>query len=151
MVPKNVPEDIIKTVTDPDPGPCFISFYYKMEKEWRSVFQDPDTPLLRTLKQSPTLGLFKGGVKTEGKPGSGQARGQAQWSRQLGSPFLRCRLCNPLPNTGWSSSFGIQTPGQRCRIVADSVKRSLKWTVFTNISYTIIVIVLVRNDQRNCC
>lgn len=29
------------------------------------MFQDPYTPLLRTLKQSPTLGLLQGGVKTK--------------------------------------------------------------------------------------
>lgn len=33
MVPKkkNAPEELIKTVTDPDPGPSVI--HYKMEKE----------------------------------------------------------------------------------------------------------------------
>lgn len=117
VVPKNAPEELIKTVTDPDPGPSFIFFFFttKWKREWRSVFQDTYTPL-RTLKQSPSLGFFQGGIKTkqtEGKTGLGWARGQAQWFRQLGSPFLRCRLYNLLPNTGWSSSFGIQPPGQR--------------------------------------
>lgn len=82
MVPKNAPEELIKTVTDPDPGPSFISFTTKWKK--RSEGQCLRTPihlLLRTLKQSPSLGFFQGGIKTkqtEGKTGSGWARGQAQ-------------------------------------------------------------------------
>lgn len=85
MVPKNTkkdaPEFSIKTVTDPDPGPSFISFTTKWKRRGRSAFQDSCTPLLRTLKQSPSLGLFKGRVETkqtEGETGSGRARGQAQ-------------------------------------------------------------------------
>lgn len=147
MLPK------IKTVTGPAPGPSFFSFTTKWKRSEGQCFRTPVHLLLRTLKQSPSLGFIEGGVKTElteGKPGSGRAWGQAQWFRQLGSSFERCRLYNLLPNTGWSSSFGIQLPCQRWRIVADSIKWSLKWTVFTNISYTILVSVLVQNDQRTC-
>lgn len=111
MIPKKCSRGIDKNCNRPWPWAQFHFFYYKMEKEWRSVFQDSYTPL---LKQSPSLGFFQGGIKTketEEETGLGRARGQAQWYRQLGSPFLRCRLYNLLPNTGWSSSFRIQLPG----------------------------------------
>lgn len=61
MVPKKCSRELIKTVTDPDPGPSFIYFTTKWK---RSEGQCSRTPLLRTLKQNPSLGLFKGGMKT---------------------------------------------------------------------------------------
>lgn len=44
----------IKSVTDPCPGPQF--HFYKMEKELKLVFQDANTPLLKT---SPSQGHLK--------------------------------------------------------------------------------------------
>lgn len=44
---KMLSEELIKTVTDPDPGPSLISCTTKWKKEWRSVFQTSVTSLSR--------------------------------------------------------------------------------------------------------
>ena len=60
-------------------------------------FRPPLHLWVEDIKAEP-IGFFEGRVKTtltEGRPGSGRARGQAQWFRQLGSPFVKMPVVQP--------------------------------------------------------
>ena len=67
----NAPEELIKTVTDPDPGPSFISFTTKWgeKKEWRSVFEDSYTPFVEDIKAEPIAWILsrRDEDKTDGR------------------------------------------------------------------------------------
>lgn len=59
---KNPPEELLKTVTDPDPGPAVIFFWTTKWKrnEGQCFHNSFCTSMLRTLKQTPSLRFIRG-------------------------------------------------------------------------------------------